>query len=225
MSCFPEVREFIKSKVEALTQIDGLAGVHLDYIRYVDVFLPVGLQPKYNLVQDSIMSQFDYGYHPYLREKYKAQFGVDPFQLEDYTHDSSWFQFRLNQVTEAVNLLPGVTVKEGMKLTAAVFPEPEMSAHMVRQQWDKWNLDAFFPMVYYNFYNEDPEWTGEIIAKAKSMVPEKAIICGLYIPGINDEDSFRASIQNAMSNGATGISLFEISGLQDFHWEVLSELE
>ncbi len=221
----PEVRQFIKSKVEQLASIKGLAGVHLDYIRYVDVYLPVALQPKYNLQQDSIMPQFDYGYHPYLRNKYQEQFGVDPFDLADMAHDSSWFQFRLDQVNEAVNLLPELSDKHGVQLTAAVFPEPEMSAHMVRQQWNNWNIDAFYPMVYYNFYNENPQWVGTIVAKAKSMVPDKNIICGLYLPGIADKESFRESIVQAFTNGASGVSFFELSSLKEEHWQVLKELK
>jgi len=35
----PEVVEFMKKRVQELCAIDGLAGVHLDYIRYPDVVL------------------------------------------------------------------------------------------------------------------------------------------------------------------------------------------
>ena len=49
----PEVREYIKSNVEKLTQLEGLASIHLDYVRYVDVILGAQLQPKYNLVQET----------------------------------------------------------------------------------------------------------------------------------------------------------------------------
>ncbi|NOR87865.1 MAG: hypothetical protein GQ527_09670, partial [Bacteroidales bacterium] len=59
-----EVHQFVKSKVAELQRIDGIAGIHLDYIRYVDVFLPKGLLPKYQLIQDDILPEFDYGYHP-----------------------------------------------------------------------------------------------------------------------------------------------------------------
>jgi hypothetical protein len=47
-----EVRQFLVGYVRELAQIEGLAGVHLDYIRYPDVILPVALWPKYKLVQD-----------------------------------------------------------------------------------------------------------------------------------------------------------------------------
>lgn len=59
----PEAREYIKSNVRRLTKIKGLASIHLDYVRYVDVILGADLQPKYNLVQDHEMPEYDYGYH------------------------------------------------------------------------------------------------------------------------------------------------------------------
>ena len=46
------------------------------------------------------------------------------------------------------------------KVTAAVFPFPEMSRQMVRQAWDDWNLDQAYPMLYQNFYRENINWIG-----------------------------------------------------------------
>ncbi|MCF8371744.1 MAG: hypothetical protein K9H64_08975 [Bacteroidales bacterium] len=220
----PEVREYIKSKVRGLTQIEGLKGVHLDYIRYVDVFLPVGLQPNYGLKQDSIMPQFDYGYHPFMRENFKQKFGKNPYDLPDMYTNPDWLQFRLDQVTEVVNSLPEITHAKNMELTAAVFPEPEMSVRMVRQEWSKWNLDAYFPMVYYNFYNEGPDWVGETISKCVKKLPGRKIYCGLYVPGIPTEEEFKRTINSAMENGASGIALFEIGSLKEFHWKILREI-
>lgn len=221
----PEVRAYIKSKVKELTQIKGLKGVHLDYIRYVDVFLPFGLQPNYGLKQDSIMPQFDYGYHPYLRNKFRQKHGKDPFDLPDMYTNPDWLQFRLDQVTEVVNSLPEITKSKNMELTAAVFPDPEMSVRMVRQEWNTWNLDTFFPMVYYNFYNEGPDWVGETISRCLKKLPGRKIYCGLYVPGIPTEEEFKRAINSAMENGASGIALFEIGSLKEFHWEVLREIE
>jgi hypothetical protein len=36
----------------------------LDYVRYPDVILGADLQPKYNIVQDTELPEYDYGYHP-----------------------------------------------------------------------------------------------------------------------------------------------------------------
>ena len=59
-------------------KISGLTGIHLDYVRYVDVILGADLQPKCNLKQDRQFPEFDYGYHPNAREGFKELFGMGP---------------------------------------------------------------------------------------------------------------------------------------------------
>lgn len=39
----PEVREFIKKKIEAYCEVEGLNGIAIDYNRFVDVILPTTL--------------------------------------------------------------------------------------------------------------------------------------------------------------------------------------
>ena len=46
-------RNHVLSLVSGLAKVPGVASVHLDYIRYSDIYLPVGLLPKYDLVQDT----------------------------------------------------------------------------------------------------------------------------------------------------------------------------
>ena len=71
-------RAHIKNNIQQVAEVEGIASVHLDYVRYVDVILGKALQPKYDLVQDHQMPQFDYGYHPEARKEHEALFGVDP---------------------------------------------------------------------------------------------------------------------------------------------------
>ncbi|MBT8231437.1 MAG: family 10 glycosylhydrolase, partial [Bacteroidia bacterium] len=156
----PKAREYIKNNVRALAKIEGLASIHLDYVRYVDVILGADLQPKYGLTQDHEMPEFDYGYHPIAREGYKELFGVDPIDFEHPELSTEWRQYRLNAVTSLVNELVDIAHESGNRMTAAVFPFPEMSRQMVRQAWNNWNLDAAYPMIYQNFYRQNIRWIG-----------------------------------------------------------------
>jgi hypothetical protein len=56
------VREHLAGVFGELSEIPNLGSVHLDYIRYPDVILPVALWPRYNLVQDKEYPDFDFCY-------------------------------------------------------------------------------------------------------------------------------------------------------------------
>jgi uncharacterized lipoprotein YddW (UPF0748 family) len=210
----PEVKNLIKTKIDTLLLVEDLEGIHMDYIRYVDVILPVGLQPKYKLVQDHIMPKYDYGYHPYMRDLYKEKYGIDPINLDNTSTDSSWIQFRLDQLNETVEEIRSHVSKKGFNITAAVFPTPNMSAEMVRQDWKNWNLDCYFPMVYHNFYNEDLDWITKVIKEDKMQIGNSSnIFCGLYLPSLKENNDLELAIKAAFKGGADGISFFSYGAL------------
>lgn len=218
----PEVREFIAQRVEALAKITELDGIHLDYIRYPDVILAKGLQPKYNLVQDKEYPAFDYGYEPCSIQPFIEKTGKDPLQMDDPSADTAWRQHRYDSVTELVNqhLVP-IARKHGKTITAAVFPNWES----VRQQWHHWDLDAFLPMLYNGFYLQPISWVGDqtqaALQRLSSAQNTKPVFSGLYLPDLPDSSSLQEAIQSATSHGAAGFSIFEANGMKDAHWELL----
>ena len=214
-------RDYIKSQMRTYAEIPGAASVHLDYVRYVDVILGADLQPKYDLVQDRQFPEYDYGYHPIAREGFKELFGIDPIEMEHPELSMEWLQYRLNAVTTLVNEIAEIVHHENKLLTAAVFPFPEMSRQMVRQDWASWNLDMALPMLYHNFYRQNLEWiqfaTEQGVRESHGRFEIKA---GLYIPSLSPGE-LEIAIQNAIRGGATGISVFDIGSLGDEHWAVL----
>lgn len=219
----PEAREYIKNNVRALTKIEGLASIHLDYVRYVDVILGADLQPKYDLVQDREMPEYDYGYHPLAREGYKELFGVDPLDFENPELSTEWRQYRLNAVTTLVNELVEIAHESGHKMTAAVFPFPEMSRQMVRQAWDDWHLDAAYPMLYQNFYRQNINWIGFATEQGVRDV-EFPIIAGLYSPALQNPADLESAIRLAREKGAKGISIFTADDLNEEQKKVFVRL-
>jgi hypothetical protein len=220
----PEVKDFIQSKMQALGQVEGLKGIHMDYIRYVDVILPIGLWPKYGLVQDHIMPEYDYGYHPYMRGMFREEHGYDPLEKDDPAHDSLWLAFRLKELNKTVIGLRDFVNHSGLNITAAVFPTPEMSRNMVRQDWNKWGLDCYFPMVYHNFYNEDIDWIREVMKENRAAVPEDAkIFCGLYLPALKTSNHLAQAIEAAFEGGADGVAFFDLNSLTDAQLEQISK--
>ncbi len=216
------VQDFLRNNVRELASFNDLSGVHLDYIRMPDVILAEGLQPQYNIVQDKEYPQYDYCYCETCRKKFKEQTGLDPLIdiAEPATHPL-WRQFRYDSVTHLVNNILAPEIKNaGKKSSAAVFPNWES----VRQQWSQWTLDAYFPMLYHNFYNANPEWIGEQlkleIAAQKNPAP---IYAGLFVPALTPSE-IEESISIAAESGASGFSLFSFNSISEKHWKVFDRI-
>lgn len=217
----PGVREFLKNNVNTLSEKQGLDGIHFDYIRLPDVIIAEALQPKYNIVQDREYPEFDYCYCSVCREKFLGETGIDPLKdLEDPSANRQWRQFRYNSITNLVNdLLIPEAKKNGMQATAAVFPNWES----VRQQWSQWDMDAFFPMLYHNFYNADLQWIADQIKNQIQLLKSpKPIYAGLFIPALKD-DELTEAINRSTNAGASGVSLFSYHQITDYQWNLIKQ--
>lgn len=216
-----EVKHFLKQKAQNILNIEGLSGLHTDYIRHPDVILPSALWAKYDLVQDHEMAEYDYCYCEVCRSAFKNLHGYDPLELDDPSSDSSWKQYRYDIVTDVVKGLAHTADSMDKKISAAVFPSPGIARRLVRQDWDRWPLDEVFPMVYHNFYNQDIEWIGETTwAGVRALPGNVKLYTGLYIPALTPED-LNIAIRTIIHAGASGFCLFEYNALNDEHWKVV----
>lgn len=208
----PEVRAFIKEKIKAYCEVEGLNGIAIDYHRFVDVVLPTTLWSHYGIVQDREYAAWDYGYHPEMLKKFQAQYGYDPRQQADPSLDVNWRQFRCDQITEVANMIAEVVHSYGKKMAASPFPTPKMASRMVRQDWGKWNLDIVFPMVYHTFYTGDPSFISDCtVENARDKNGMTTLYCGMTA---TDGPEMFALMDAALQNGAQGIAVFTISGLR-----------
>jgi uncharacterized lipoprotein YddW (UPF0748 family) len=203
-----EVRDHLAKIFGDIGNTANLDGIHLDYIRYPDVILPVALWKKYNLVQNEELPQFDFCYCEVCRNAFKKQTGEDPLKMTDPTASAAWRQYRYDSVTKLVNQLVEVVHGKRKQITAAVFPTPTLAKKLVRQDWVHWNLDAVLPMVYHSFYNEKPEWIEGAVREGVTALPaNRPLYAGLYLPDLKGDDFDRA-VKFAMAGGAKGVSLF-----------------
>ncbi len=220
----PEARNHIINNAKKIMSVKGLASVHLDYVRYPDVILGADLQPKYNIVQETEMPEYDYGYHTIARKKFKEIFNKDPIDFKNPELSTEWRQFRLNAVTTLVNEIIEIAHSKNKKVTAAVFPFPEMSRQMVRQAWDDWNLDAAYPMLYQNFYRENINWIGFTTKQSVNDV-DFPIFSGLFSPALRKAEDLENAIRISKENGASGISIFTADGLNKEQQAVFVKLK
>lgn len=219
-----EVQEYLSVWVNKIAGIKKLDGVYLDYIRYSDVILPRGLWSKYNLVQDREYPEFDFCYCEICRNLFREQEGVDPLDLEDPSVHNAWRQFRMDSVTNLVNMLADMVHAHSVKLSAAVFPTPDIAKKLVRQDWTNWNLDTIHPMIYHNFYEKEIEWIEEATKECVDALNGKyPIYSGLYIPEI-PINRLRDAIRAAFMGGANGVTLFNENSMSKEHWIEFADL-
>ena len=220
----PEVREYLKARIEEYLKIPGLGGIHLDYIRYPDVILPKGLWSHYGIIQDKEYPQYDYCYCDLCREKFREKTGIDPMPMEHPDSNAAWRQFRYDQVTSLVKDLKLHCGRSGMKLSAAVFPGPDIARELVRQDWDHWTLDEVFPMLYQNFYYGTLDWIRlETSEGVSSLYGSAPLYSGLFIPALTPRE-MQTAIRKSMEGGASGVCLFNFESMMSGHWEVLRKV-
>ncbi|SEF75988.1 glycoside hydrolase family 10 protein [Parabacteroides chinchillae] len=233
------VINYIVQEYSNVADIPEVDYIHLDYIRYVDVILAKGLWDKYGLVMNEEYPTADYCYCPKCVADFKAATGIDILTVEDPSKCPEWAQFRCDVITNLVNKISDAVHAKGKKLSAAVFPGPDSHAKwMVRQEWDKWNLDAVFPMNYNDFYLEPASWLAPIVKEEVETVGGKfPVYSGLFIchdwqnkANIKDPEGhgllpseIEEAVRGSMENGAAGITLFTPNSMTDEHWKALDK--
>lgn len=205
-----ESRDHILSLVEGLAKVKDVTSVHLDYIRYSDVYLPISLLPNYDLVQNTELPEFDFCYCDVCISEFAKIHHKSPLDTENPAIDMEWKNFRLNRIKAVVDSAYTIAHANDKILTAAVFPYPEMADHMVRQRWDKWNIDMVLPMIYNNFYDEELDWIGYATKQgvADLSAGKTELHTGIYVPNMSGQDISDA-IGYALDNGAKGVSFFD----------------
>lgn len=200
----------LKEQADQILSKPYVDGIHLDYIRFVDVILPVNLWTKYGIDQSKEMAEYDFCYCSDCRAKYKKTYGTDPMELEHPDQSPSWRAFRYKSITNVVSNMAAVARQHRKPITAAVFPTPEIAKRIVRQDWVNWPLDAVCPMIYHGFYKEGVQWIGDAVSEGvKALRGTFPLYAGIFLPDFNgDEDAIRTGVKLAIENGAAGVSVF-----------------
>ncbi|NMB36725.1 MAG: family 10 glycosylhydrolase [Bacteroidales bacterium] len=213
----PEVTEYLKDRVREIAQVEGLTGIHMDFIRYPDAILPYGLHESRGVVQDKVYPLWDFCYCDECRAAFKEQTGVDPMDIEDPTSDQAWMQFRYDRMSEMASEIAREIKACGKVASAAVFASPYESRKLVRQDWPNFrNLDYIFPMIYHKFYDVEDEWvelaTREGVEALRAAGNEAVLCSGLFVGHVPAEriEEFIGYTENG---GSDGICFFSMEGM------------
>lgn len=205
----PEVQEYLKNQVKSILAKDYVDGIHLDYVRYCDVILPVNLWQNYGIDQTRELPEYDFCYCETCRAKYKAEHGIDPLELQYPDQSLAWRKYRYDRITNVVNSLAEIAKDSKKAITAAVFPTPEVARRIVRQDWTNWNLDGVCPMIYHGFYKEQVSWIGDAVEEGIHFLCGRfPLYAGIFLPDFKSDKELEQGIKTALLHRASGISFF-----------------
>jgi uncharacterized lipoprotein YddW (UPF0748 family) len=203
------VQQYLEQQVTDILNKDYIDGIHLDYVRYCDVILPVNLWQNYNIVQTSELPQYDFCYCDVCKARFNDEYGIDISSIQYPDASLSWRLFRYGNIIRVVNSLSAIAHGKNKKITAAVFPTPEVARRNVRQDWTNFKLDGVCPMIYHGFYKEKVSWIGDAVAEGVHFLAGKfPLYAGLYLSDFKSDDELRKGIRYAIENGAGGVSFF-----------------
>ncbi|TPG71868.1 family 10 glycosylhydrolase [Hymenobacter nivis] len=204
-----EVKQYLEQDYAAALKKDYIDGIHLDYVRFCDVILPVNLWDKYGIVQTSELPEYDFCYCPVCKAAYKAECGEDIDKVQYPEASPSWRAFRYQRVNEVVRRLTAVAKQYRKPITAAVFPTPDIAHRNVKQDWVNWNISAVCPMIYHGFYKENVSWIGQAVKEGVGALNGKfPLYAGLYLSDFKSDAELTQGIELALRHGAAGVSLF-----------------
>lgn len=211
----PEVQDYMVQQVRSLCAIEGIEGICLDYCRLVDCVLPISLSYIYGILQDGeVRPEYDFGYHPAMIARFKSQYGYDPRSRKDPSRDSLWCRFRCDVVTEVANLMAHEAHAAGKKVMASPFATENVAEFMVFQRFHDWDLDYVFPMVYTDFYTQDPAFAYDAtVMNNRDKSPLTTLFCGLDTELGGPAEAIFEKMDNAFRAGAQGISLYTSEGM------------
>jgi len=233
----PEVQEFLKQQYLEIASIPDVDYVRLDFIRYPDVILASALSEEFGLEDNhEEYPPADYCYCDRCTSTFLEQTGIDIRQVEKPEKVTEWAQFRCDQLTLFVDRMARAIHEVGKKVSVDVFPGPiSYAEHMVRQQWNQWVVDMFFPMNYKEYYEEDLDWIGSVVAEEVEAAGHTPVMSGLRICqnwehqdqlknptefGLTP-DEMEGAIANSMKAGAAGVCFLSPSRMSQAHWDAL----
>jgi uncharacterized lipoprotein YddW (UPF0748 family) len=143
----PGVAERLAATVgELAARYPKLAGIHLDYVRYADA-LPFVPGSRFGV-------GLSFGYGEKSRARFHAETGLAAPFGADLGNADAWDAWRCGQLSSLVARIAAAAraARPGIRVSAAVIPDPERALTVDLQDWRGWLdagwLDFAAPMLY-----------------------------------------------------------------------------
>lgn len=208
----PGVQRWLAEAAMELVERYPLDGLHLDYIR----------QPG-----------IEVGYDPTTRSRFAMKYGVDPMYLQRQPAglrarlDSLWTGFQQEQVTAIVRGIRDSiqSVRPGIRLSAAVYPDTVTAQRGRRQMWGPWLRDGLLDRAFLMCYAPPVQTVlGQMTAAIQHVGADRVV------PGIamynTPLSTAAAKLKAARALGFPAVALYSYDSLYErpAQWERLQAL-
>lgn len=205
----PEARNYLISIFSEISKNYDIDGLHLDYIRYENQF-PAA-----------------YCYNTSCREKYKAQCGVDPMEIQPLTEQFvSWGLWREDLVNSFVqNVAQNVrAINPKIKISAAVGSFPDQARISLLQNWVNWVDNKWVDFLAPMDYTANTDTFRNMVTTELLAVGDKTIVMpGLGLHVHKTPQTTVDQVYEADNLGADGVTLFASAHLKAETVKALSE--
>ena len=194
--------------------IQGVDGLHLDYIRYPDGFR-FGEKPELGRVE---VAEQSFCYCSSCRSRYQEEMGIDPRIIpvqEGNPLFAAWKKWRQDRIGQQVHWYRSRLIEDfsaQTQLSAAVFPTPVIARNNVQQDWARFSVDLDFvcPMIYAKqFWGQPVSWTKEAVEEGRrEMVGRSKLLAGIGPYQSYDLGELGEAILAGRSGGSDGEMLF-----------------
>lgn len=214
----PSSREYLDYYIERWSPMlvnAGADGLHLDFIRYPDIW---DYQDGRALERPEV-PDYSFCYCPMCRHDFREETGVDPMDAPLDPQDElyqRWRRWRMDKVTAAVGYIRR-NIHPGLKLSAAVFPTPNIARTVVLQDWPSFadQLDFICAMIYHwKQWGRPITWIKEATEEGLVEMKGKCTYYAGFGYPIRDQspEDLRAGVLCAKAGGADGAVIFSYPG-------------
>lgn len=195
---------------------EGADGLHLDFIRYPDIWD----YDEGRAIERPEVPEYSFCYCPVCRGMFEAEVGVDPMDIPlDPANElyQEWRRWRMRSIVRQVRAIRE-ELDLRLKLSAAVFPTPDISRTVVLQDWPLFadQLDFLCTMIYHQKQWGQPiTWVKQATEEGLAEMKGKCkYIAGFGYPiRQTTPEELRTGILCAKEAGADGVVIFSYPGM------------
>jgi uncharacterized lipoprotein YddW (UPF0748 family) len=213
----PLVRAYFLQVCREVVEGYDVDGIHLDFVRYPGSRWGFNQEPleafiKRWGVDPRLLSVWVENPMP---ERFIA--GELPLHLLwQYYYYSLWAETKSRYVTDLVRDVHEAvkSIRPGVTLSAAVFPDPHTAYYFKGQDWPTWIDQGYLDLIVPMAYHGDRHRVMAQMTEAKRRAGDRVVFAGLGA-WIKDPAQIRKEVEGLKGIGVDGFSYFSYQGMRD----------